>query len=248
MLKTVESNTDANPSGPREPEQRRWPEPLVIQQVVDRTRTLVSRSLGVFLGLMGLHIAATAVLRSMMPAESGSLFAFAQQAPFGVLAAVILGLELSLVTSVDETTAPEARSGVGAYLKRAFPRSLVAIVTLFVYWLITSLGLILLILPGLWIFVRWHYAYGLVIDGKAGVFDAFSESHRLGKGRPWTSTALVFLTFVPSLLAGGIQSMIFGGADTSTLFFQAVWTPVYILQLYFYYAHYRTAYESAVSY
>ena len=53
---------------------------------------------------------------------------------------------------------------------------------LFLLSLASVVGLILLVVPGILVFVMWVLALPLIVDGGAKVFDSFSSSAKLTKG------------------------------------------------------------------
>jgi hypothetical protein len=60
-----------------------------------------------------------------------------------------------------------------------------------------SLGLIFLILPGLYLIVRWSVSVPILIAEEAGVFDSLSRSREEAEGRFWTILALLLVVWVP---------------------------------------------------
>jgi len=73
-----------------------------------------------------------------------------------------------------------------------------AIVASLLVMIVSMLGLILFIVPGILLLLIWSMVVPLVLDGRAGVFDAFTLSATITKG----SRGALFLAFlVPSILA-----------------------------------------------
>lgn len=71
------------------------------------------------------------------------------------------------------------------------------------YGLIVGLGLVLFLVPGIYLALRYGFFWYAIIDGKQGVFDAFHESARITVGVKWqlilfalASMGVIFLGFL----------------------------------------------------
>lgn len=72
------------------------------------------------------------------------------------------------------------------------------------------LGLILLIVPGVILMIRWSAASGFVIGRREGVIDALGESWRATKGHSWAIFFAAILMFLAVIVAGGVVGGIAG--------------------------------------
>ena len=84
---------------------------------------------------------------------------------------------------------------------------------LFVVGLISQLGillgLLLLVIPGLILAVRWFIAVPVALSGGMGAIDALKQSWRLTEGHFWPILALLALIYLPMMVAafgGGLLS------------------------------------------
>lgn len=76
--------------------------------------------------------------------------------------------------------------------------------------LATFVGLLLLVIPGLVLVVRWAPAYGFVIAGKESVKDALGKAWDATSGHSWPILATILIPFAISILGG---SLFFLAAD-----------------------------------
>jgi hypothetical protein len=65
-------------------------------------------------------------------------------------------------------------------------------------------GLILLIVPGLILLVRWSAASGFVVGNRQGVTESLSASWQATRGRGWSIFAAGLLFFIGLSIAGGV--------------------------------------------
>lgn len=70
------------------------------------------------------------------------------------------------------------------------------------------LGLLLLVIPGIMLALRWMFVQYLVIDKKLGVIAAMKESARITKGHRWQ--LLVFLLAIAGLNILGVLALVVG--------------------------------------
>jgi hypothetical protein len=77
-------------------------------------------------------------------------------------------------------------------------------------WIGIVVGLILLIVPGLILLVRWSAATGFVIGRRDGVIEALGSSWEATKGYGWSIFFAAILMFLAVAVAGGVVGGIFG--------------------------------------
>ncbi|TRD10070.1 hypothetical protein FGU71_13850 [Erythrobacter insulae] len=87
-------------------------------------------------------------------------------------------------------------------------------------------GLILLIVPGIILIVRWSIVLPLVIEAKSPAMDTFGESWEATSGSAWsilgTMIILLIVTFVTGAVLGGASAMLSGFIGAPTLIASAV--------------------------
>jgi hypothetical protein len=95
-------------------------------------------------------------------------------------------------------------------LRRFFPIVGIAIVVSLLAWL----GLLLLIFPGVMLYMMWFVATPVCVVERAGVFRSMGRSRELTKGHRWKLFGLSLLVFIPAMIVGGIVGAVIvsGGA------------------------------------
>ena len=79
-----------------------------------------------------------------------------------------------------------------------------------------ALGLLLFILPGIYLIVRWYFVFLLIVDKDAAVMEAFRKSRDMVSGRFWEVLAVLISTSIVNsingtLWAGALLTMPFTG-------------------------------------
>jgi hypothetical protein len=73
-----------------------------------------------------------------------------------------------------------------------------------------AVGLILLIVPGLYLLTRWALIIPVIVLEKRRAGEAFGRSHELVKGHGWTVFGILVIVFLLAAIVGGIISGILG--------------------------------------
>ncbi len=101
----------------------------------------------------------------------------------------------------------EAYSRAGQFFWRTIGASILQTVGV-------TIGLILLVLPGIYLAVRWIPIQFLILEENSGVFDAFTRSGELVKGRWWSTFGhallieiIVFAVFMALFFLIGFGSL-----------------------------------------
>ena len=71
------------------------------------------------------------------------------------------------------------------------------------YTLLVVIGFILLIVPGVYLAIKYQYVQYLIVDKNMDVIEAFKESGRMTNGHKWNLLLLLFL-FVAIVILGGM--------------------------------------------
>jgi hypothetical protein len=77
-------------------------------------------------------------------------------------------------------------------------------------WIGLILGLILLIVPGVILMVRWSAATGFLIGRREGVIDSLGASWQATKGHSWSIFFAGILMFLALAVTGGVVGGVFG--------------------------------------
>jgi hypothetical protein len=182
--------------------------PRSIGELLSTTVALFVRHFGLFVSVTLLVVAPVVVfvdgvwgraLRdgSHAHAGTGASTASAVLASF-VIPAFVTGLHAVIVRSIGSGTVPD----VGRALRDVAPRLPAAFGAVALYALGTAIGFLLLIVPGIWIGVRWYFATQAAVLDQAAPSASLRHSAALVDGRWWEAFG--------ALLTGGV---LFGGAS-----------------------------------
>lgn len=135
----------------------------------------------------------------------------------GIVIAAVLGMSLSVVVAVAFGVLVQGPIEFGvafAYLKAArrdkldvadmfaaFKNYWQAVLASFLVGLIVSVGIILLVVPGIYLACKLAFTPYLVVDRKMGAIEAMQESWRMTRGHGWT-VFLIGLLGVAIVLLG----------------------------------------------
>jgi hypothetical protein len=205
-------------------------QPRTLGELVAVTFDLFGRHLAVFLSLTLVVVAPIVLVVDGVwgryLAEGGDVdpptAAAAASLALGVL--VIPPLVTALHVVVVQALARGEEPTVGGALRTASTRLLPAVAAVVVYSLAVAAGLLALVVPGVWLAVRWYFcAQAAVVDG-LGPADALRRSAQVVEGR-WWRTFGVLLAF--GLVVGAVGAV--GGALAHEIQNGALFTTAWIL-------------------
>jgi hypothetical protein len=108
------------------------------------------------------------------------------------------------------------RPGVGESLRRVLPFVPLVIVTVLLYALGTAIGLVLLIVPGIWFAVRCYFgAQAVIVDG-LGPVAALRRSSELVRGSWWRVFGYLIVIGLIAAALGLVAGFIVGGIGAAT--------------------------------
>ena len=93
---------------------------------------------------------------------------------------------------------------IGQFLGSRFNKWGTLLGATLLYGLGVGLGFICLILPGIYLMIRWSFIFHLIVDKDKGISDAFSISGAMVSERFWDVCVIIILT----LIIGGFASVI----------------------------------------
>jgi hypothetical protein len=205
-------------------------QPRTLGELVAVTFDLFGRHLAVFLSLTLVVVAPIVLVVDGVwgryLAEGGDVdpptAAAAASLALGVL--VIPPLVTALHVVVVQALARGEEPTVGGALRSASTRLLPAVAAVVVYSLAVAAGLLALVVPGVWLAVRWYFcAQAAVVDG-LGPADALRRSAQVVEGR-WWRTFGVLLAF--GVVVGAVGAV--GGALAHEIQNGALFTTAWIL-------------------
>jgi hypothetical protein len=102
------------------------------------------------------------------------------------------------------------RAGVGDSITRGFSALVPVILAAIVFGILESIGILLLVIPGIIIMLAlWVYVPAIVVE-KMGVGASFTRSRELTKGRRWTILLLLIVVGVIYLIVSWLIGMVSG--------------------------------------
>jgi uncharacterized membrane protein YjfL (UPF0719 family) len=118
-------------------------------------------------------------------------------------------LQGALVEAISDIRDGRADLSVGEVYARVQPRLPALIAAGIVAGLGIAVGLVLLIIPGLFLLTRWSLVAPSVVVEKRSAGEALSRSWELVKGHSWTMFGIIIVTVIISGIASGIISALF---------------------------------------
>jgi hypothetical protein len=76
-----------------------------------------------------------------------------------------------------------------------------------------AIGLLLLIVPGLYLITIWAVVVPVIVIERAGIFDSFGRSRRLVHGSGWQVFGVIVVIFLISIIFRAIVTAIIGGVS-----------------------------------
>jgi hypothetical protein len=118
-------------------------------------------------------------------------------------------LQGALVYAVQDARDGTIDAGFGEIFSRALPHLVTLIVVGFLAGLGIGVGLVLLIVPGLFLMTIWAVVAPVVVLEAPGVWAAFSRSRALVRGHGWAVFGVIVITALLTAIAGGILRGVF---------------------------------------
>lgn len=188
-----------------------------IGRVFSRATGAIGRNLGLFLGLalilQGLPVVLSAVLG--VPTQTTATGDLSQFTPVRIFA-VLFGFVCTLLMQVTVTRATVIdlrgdRPTLADVFSGSFALLLPLIGLMLTFIAGFTLGLVLLVVPGIIVALMWSVAIPVLVTERKGVFASLGRSRELTYGSKWKILALVILGWmlliVPTMIA-----MIMAGA------------------------------------
>ncbi|MFL5930902.1 MAG: glycerophosphoryl diester phosphodiesterase membrane domain-containing protein [Gaiellaceae bacterium] len=118
-------------------------------------------------------------------------------------------LQGALVEAIADIRDGRADLSVGDVYARVRPRLPALIAAGIVAGIGIAIGLVLLIIPGLFLLTRWSLVSPAVVVEKRSAGEALSRSWELVKGNSWTMFGIIIVTVILAGIASGIISALF---------------------------------------
>ena len=159
---------------------------------------VISRALEIYREQAGVLIPAALVVFAIQAIAVVGLGANAGLAALVSLVAMVLstfyqGMVVELVRDVQDG---RRDSSVGALFASITPVLITLVLTSIVLGIGVAIGLVLLLVPGLYLLTIWSVAAPVVVLERAGVFASLSRSHELVRGNGWPVFTVILVVFV----------------------------------------------------
>jgi hypothetical protein len=133
---------------------------------------------------------------------------------WSVLAAVIgiVGLFLvqaALLEVVRDVRDGRADRGLGETYSAVWPRVPALIAASVIAAVAIGIGLLLLIVPGLYLLTIWSMIAAVIVLERKGAGESFSRSHELVRGNGWNVFGLIVIVFILVAVASGLIRLVF---------------------------------------
>ena len=92
--------------------------------------------------------------------------------------------------------------GIGDFFKTGFNRFGTLLGTTIISFLGIIIGFLCLIIPGIYLMIRWYFLYQNIVDRDASVFESFKQSSDMVAGQFWIILTLVILIAVIQAIGG----------------------------------------------
>jgi hypothetical protein len=176
-------------------------------ELLRATLTLFARHSGLFVSITLLVVAPVTILvngvwerglTSGPRPATGSLAAVlgAAIATFA-MPVLVTALHAAVVRTMGTGRVPD----VGEALRSAAPRFLPAVGAVLWYTVMGAVGLVLLVVPGVWTLVAGYFAAQIAVLERASPFDAVTRSFALVRGRWWETAGTLLAGLLVSTVA-----------------------------------------------
>ncbi|HEX3692550.1 MAG TPA: hypothetical protein VHU13_04325 [Solirubrobacteraceae bacterium] len=125
-----------------------------------------------------------------------------------VLATFYQGMVVELVGDVQDG---RRDSSVGQLFRSVTPIWLPLIGLSLILGIAVTIGLVLLIVPGLYLLTIWAVAAPALVIERHGAFAAFGRSRKLVRGHGWQVLGVIMTVFLLALLAGIVAAVLASG-------------------------------------
>jgi hypothetical protein len=118
-------------------------------------------------------------------------------------------LQAALVKAVQDIRDGRADLSLGGTVSAAAPYLWSVAGASILAGIAIAVGLILLIVPGLWLITIWAVIIPVIIIERAGALDSFGRSRRLVRGHGWHVFGTLVLVFIIQLVVDIVLSLVF---------------------------------------
>jgi hypothetical protein len=138
--------------------------------------------------------------------------------PFLALIASMFGaflLQAALVKAVQDEREGRGDMTIADTVSAAMPYLVPVAIASIVAGIAIAAGMVLLLIPGLWLMTIWAVIIPVIIIERAGAFESFGRSQDLVRGRGWHVFFTLVLVYIIQFVAGLLLDVIFSALPGS---------------------------------
>lgn len=120
-------------------------------------------------------------------------------------------LQASLVRAVQDVRDGRADLSVGQTMQSVLPILGTVTAAGILAAIGITIGLILIIAPGLWLITIWALIMPVIVIERAGVFDCFGRSRRMVRGHGWEVFGILVLLFIIEIAVSIVVGLLLTG-------------------------------------
>lgn len=178
---------------------------LDVGAVLSRVFGLYTKHLGALLGLGAIIFIPLGIIEGVLN-NSGSIILSLLGTLVGLVGTyVFVGAVVRLVEDVQDGVLD---ASIGGLISSIGPVLLTLIIVGILAGIGITVGLVLCIVPGLFLLTFWAVVSPVIVVEGAGIGEAFSRSWALVKGNAWQVFAVILLFFLLQAVVGGILAAI----------------------------------------
>lgn len=198
--------------------------PMSVGQILDRTFALYRQNFALFAGIVAVLQVPLAILSMLITATSpqssttGGTFDVSQFSGSLALSGLtgILSLIFSAIITGALAQAISARylgreiTIEGAYMSIGTGTVVALILASILYGIIVGIGFIFLVIPGIYLLVRFLFVSEVIVLERTGIWEAFGRSSQLVSGSWWRVFGIGLLVFIITAILEGIVGSVAG--------------------------------------
>jgi len=118
-------------------------------------------------------------------------------------------LQASLVKTVQDERERHREMTIAGTVNAAMPFLIPVALVSIVAGIAIAVGMVLLVVPGLWLMTIWAVIIPVIVIERSGAFESFGRSQALVRGRGWHVFFTLVLVYIIQLIADYILTRIF---------------------------------------
>jgi len=192
---------EAAAAPPPQPPERR----LTVGGVIDEALNLYGKHFWVLIGTAAVVFVIAGIVQGILNDDHGFILRLVASIVGLIATTLFTGFVVSLVADVRDG---KRDFTVGELISNASPAILPLILNGIMYGICVGIGLLLLIVPGLFLITIWAVVAPAIVAERRGPVEAFGRSYELVKGNGWTVFGAIVVAFLILILVGFFAALI----------------------------------------